>query len=233
MPKKTAENTKQTKKMSKKPAGKDVKKSASKAKKRKDSSVTPATTVATLSMAELQALAHAGTDEAIRTLEAYLDREEDMSRRMLLDMALSECSFFHYQPENEQEDDDLLLRLIIRDRERRNDETVARIEELRDDLERYAVEKKVTERLAKKASGDENGKWELAAIADMITMTEHDIAEAEASLTYEESWIEEAWAMIRTEKYRDMPDRALGFFDEREGDDEEEDEECDCGFCAG
>jgi len=230
MSKKAAKQTRGVKQG--KPASKGVKPASPGSKKREGSGKKDGS----LPMAELQALAHAGTDEALRTLEAYLDREEDMSRRMLLDMALSECSFFRYQPENEQEDEDLLLRLVIRDRERQNDETVARIEKLQDDLERYAVEKKVTERLAKKGvGGDEKGRWELAAIADMMTMTEHDIAEAEASLAYDEAWIDEARAMIRTEKYRDMPDRALGFFDEQEEDDDgedDDDERCDCGFCA-
>ncbi len=226
MLKNPTENSRKTEKTTKR-APKSKRFVASVPKNRKNSGAVSATMVPSLSMAELQALTHAGTDEAIRTLESYLEREEDLNRRMLLDMALSECSFLRYQPENEREEEDLLLRLVISNHIRQSDETVLRLDKLYDELDRYVIEKKVSERLAKKNIGEDSGKWDLMAIEDMIASAKGQIADAEALLDYEEKWIKEAQSMIEMEKYRDMPERALGFF----GGDVDEDDECDCGLC--
>lgn len=187
-----------------------------------------------LSESELQKLAHEGTKEAIEKIEKYIKSEQDYEKRSYAEIALGECEMFYYQPRNRKEEDDFLLSELIRRRENRIDDLTIKIENIKANIEKLMLEKKVHEKVL---SSHKNKKeeWEYNWIQDFITMEENKIAEIKDDLSYDEAWAAEAKKMITTTRYKNIPVRYLEHYGFDINNNFEKDDGCGCdeNCCEG
>jgi len=184
-----------------------------------------------LSELELQKLAHAGTQEAVDRLRGYVESESDSEIRAVAELALEECEFLLYQPMNEKEAEDLLLRAMIDRREREIDELTMEADAIRMRLEKLTLEKKVHDKVLSKHAGKKKD-WTPYWMGEFIGMSEEELKEIDDEIEYDFAWVTEAAKMIATEKYRTMPSFFLRYFD-LDLDDEHSDDDCDCDDCDG
>ena len=66
---------------------------------------------------ELVALAHQGTMESIKKISDFTKTAKNKNLKAMAEIAKDEAEYFYYSPTSEQEEKDLLLAKIIRDRE--------------------------------------------------------------------------------------------------------------------
>ncbi|MEI6650469.1 MAG: hypothetical protein WCL23_03490 [Candidatus Moraniibacteriota bacterium] len=192
----------------------------------------------TLSPVDLQELAHAGTEIAVKKLERYIETEPDQEKRTYAEMALAECEFMLYQPADEREEADLLLRSMIDRRKREIDRLTMDADSIRLRLDKIALEKKVHDKVLSGNVG-KSKEWSSYYSDDFVIMSEIELREIGERMEYVEAWVAEADKMIRTQKYKTMPSAFLRYFD---FDDETSDDEdscckyeggCDCDGSCG
>ena len=94
-----------------------------------------------LTEAELQALAHSASKEAIAKIEKYWKTEKDPEKRAYAEMALEECEFFYYQPNNEKEEKEFRLWFLINDRKKKILKIEMEIGGINSRLDKFALEK--------------------------------------------------------------------------------------------
>ncbi|MEI7749911.1 MAG: hypothetical protein WCJ25_02810 [Candidatus Moraniibacteriota bacterium] len=184
-----------------------------------------------LSLVELQELAHAGTQDAVDLLRKYVETESDSEIRAVALLALEECEFLLYQPMNEKEEEDLLLRAMIDRREREIDDLTMEADSIRMRLEKLALEKKVHDKVLSKHVGKKKD-WAPYWMSEFVGMSEEELKEIDDEIEYDVAWVTEAAKMLTTEKYRTMPSVFLKYFD-LGLDDGYSDGDCDCDDCDG
>lgn len=178
---------------------------------------------------DLQKLAHAGTKEAIEKIEKFIKTVKDPEKKAYAEMALEECEMFYYQPTNEKEEDEFLLLELIRERERRIDDLMMKVEEIKLDLEKSALERKVHEKVLA-THKNKREEWKYNWMEDFVFAEKNDLQKIKDEMAYKQTWIEEAKKMITIARYKNMPARYLEHFDFNFDDKFHEDnnECCDC-----
>lgn len=176
----------------------------------------------------LQALAHAGTKDAINKIEAYMKSEEDPIKKAEAEMALDKCEHSYYSPANQKEEEEFLLCRIIWRKQNYIEGLKSKKGSLEFRLEKFELEKKVHEKvLERHKNRREDWKYN---VMDYYANTEREqLAETNENIAYEEAWVAEAKKMITTARYKPcIPKRHLEHFDFDYGDCGCEDEQCGC-----
>jgi hypothetical protein len=127
-------------------------------------------------------LAHDGSDEAVRVLEAYTPRAH-VRLRGFAECALDEGRFFASVPRNAEEAERMMKKEVLRAWEDRAVEAYGKIEELEPELERLQYEIEIARRLLAKAQDDKaRDTWQTQV--DVLTMfvqqTEERVAKEQA-----------------------------------------------------
>ncbi|MCX6766442.1 MAG: hypothetical protein NT170_01505 [Candidatus Moranbacteria bacterium] len=190
---------------------------------------TSAVSVAEFAPAELQKLAHAGTKEAIGKIEKFIKTVKDPEKNAYAEMALEECEMFYYQPTNEKEEQEFLLCELIRERERRIEDLLMKVEEIKLDLEKSALEGKVHEKVLATHKNKQE-EWKHNWMEDFYFAEKDELQKIKDEMDYKEAWATEAKKMITIPRYKNMPARYLEHFDFNFGDKfrEDGDDCCDC-----
>lgn len=156
-------------------------------------------------MAKLGNLEHAGTKEAVEKLRKLLQEAKTAEERDWARMALDECEYFYYSPNNPQEESDFRLARLLREHDDKFFDWDDKTEAAREELARLMLEKKVHEKVMASKEGKKNKGWEENdenCVAEAVRVR---LAELESRSAYEAAWIGEARGMIKTEKYKFTP----------------------------
>lgn len=180
-----------------------------------------------ITQAELNKLAHEGTKEAIAKIEAYIKSEKDYDKRTYAQMALEECKYFYYQPNNEKEERDFMLCRLINEHKRHIDDLEAQIDKIRSSLDKFVLEQKVHEQvLARHKNKRED--WKYRYMDDFVASDRKQLEEITNDIAYKKAWIDVAEKMIASPRYKGgIPERHLSHFnfnDDSYGDNGS----CDC-----
>lgn len=184
--------------------------------------------------ADLQKLAHAGTKEAIAKLEAYMESENNLDKKAYAEMALEECEFFYYQPQNEKEERDFLLCKIISEYQLRLDKLEMKVNETLAYLEKYELEQDIHKKVLD-SHKNKKEDWEYRHMDDFAVWDRNHLNELEDDMVYKKAFIDAAKKMILTPKYKNgIPERHISHYDFGFGGDEFEDDCCDevCPKCG-
>jgi len=150
-------------------------------------------------------LEHAGTKEAVEKLRKLLQEAKTAEERDYARMALDECEYFYYSPDNPQEESDFRLARLLREHDEKFFDWDDKAEAAREELERLALEKKVHDKVMASKDGKKNKGWQENdedCVAEAVRVR---LAELEAKSAYEAAWITEARGMIKTEKFKFTP----------------------------
>lgn len=180
-----------------------------------------------ITQAELSKLAHEGTKEAIARIEAYIKSEKDYDKRTYAQMALEECEFFYYQPNNEKEERDFTLCRLINEHKRCIDDLEAEAEKIRASLDKYELEQKVHKQVLAR-NKNKRDDWQYRYMDDFVASDKNQLAEITDDIAYKKAWVEAAKKMITSPRYKGgIPERHLSHFDFND-DSYEDDGSCDC-----
>src|SRR3989339_384563 len=83
-------------------------------------------------------LEHAGTKEAVEKLRKLLQEAKTAEERDYARMALEECEYFYYSPDNPQEESDFRLARLLREHDEKFFDWDDKAEAAREELERLA-----------------------------------------------------------------------------------------------
>ncbi len=182
---------------------------------------------------DLGKLAEAGTKEAIEKIEAYLISERDHDKSLMAEMALAECEFNYYQPNNEVEDDEFLLCVIMNIHEKNILDCERELAEIENILEKNKIELAVHKKVIAKHKNKKED-WEFRYSDEDMVDYQALVEDINDDILYEKAWIEAAKSSIKTKKYKDgIPARHLEHYDFNFGDDEWMDDDCNCGCDCG
>jgi len=150
-------------------------------------------------------LERAGTKEAVEKLRQLLQEAKTAEERDWARMALNECEYFYYSPNNPQEEADFRLARLLREHDKKFFDWDEKAEAARETLACLSMEKKVHGKVMAGKEGKKNKGWQendetCAAEAVMVRL-----AEWESRSAYEAAWIAEAREMIKSEKYKFTP----------------------------
>ncbi len=188
----------------------------------------------------LNVLAHEGSLESIEKIEKIMAESDNEELIDYAGYALDEARYLYYAPNNEQEENDLILLKSIVEKEDNLFELDYLGGGFEYELKKLNIEKEVDKEVTAKldaemiSEDDEYEKWLLDQIEQIDT-----------ECVYWEEWIRVAEQTISVEKYREMPrelvkkiyldgeDNLENLESEEEMCDDQEwcdcDEECDCG----
>lgn len=157
-------------------------------------------------ISELIDLAHQGSQQSIEKLSEIIKTAKDEGLKATAKIAKEEAEYFYYSPENNQEEKDLLLMKMIRDRE---DSLIMDLESragaAKFELEKLDIEREVHQELLKVLPEDKQKDWQYNFSEDYYTTVAGRLQEIEADIEYENRWLEMAKKLIKTKKYFDLP----------------------------
>jgi len=156
-------------------------------------------------MDKLGNLEHAGTKEAVEKLRKLLQEAKTAEDRDWVRMALDECEYFYYSPNNEQEESDFLLAKLLKEHDERFFDWDTKADAARSELESLTLARKVHERVMASKEGKKNNVWNDNHDKCIEEMVRSRVKELEDKSAYEAVWIAEARGMIKTEKYQFTP----------------------------
>lgn len=204
----------------------------SKAVNKKAKTVKTVKAAKSLTEAELEKLAMAGTKEAIAKIEKFIASEKDEEKKAFGEMMLEECEFYYYDPRNEKEEEEFYLLSLINKREQRISDLIDEAGAAQLKVDKMMLEKKVHDKVLAK-NKDKKDLWQYNFIGDMVGMDQSVVDQIEDNIAYEEAWVAEARKMITTPRYKTMPAHHIESFDFPTSEDEmfddkfEDDEEYD------
>jgi hypothetical protein len=179
------------------------------------------------------------TKESLQALADYIEREKDEDKRAEAELAYEEAMIFYYSPTNDKQEEELLLaKMIWREEDRLIDLTI-KADAARFALDKLDLDRKVHAEIMKKVSKKRAEEWQYNFSEDYYTTVEDTWARLDDEVAYLTAWIEEARKLIKTEKFRDIPDdffrhchydsEGVDFMDEDECEDEDCADDCECG----
>jgi hypothetical protein len=182
--------------------------------------------------------AHAGTKESMANLEKFIadKKNTDEKLRGHAECALDECQYFYYCPNNPAEEKEFLLAKMIYNEEERLMNLEIQLDAAKYDLEKLDLNREVNHALMKTAEAEKHPDFKYRFSEDyyMTVKNRHD--ELLEDIRYSQLWLEAAAKMIKSEKYKNMPESvAKSIVDDSEGvniwtnDPFEDDDNCDCG----
>jgi hypothetical protein len=196
---------------------------------------------------KLTALAHSGTKDALEKISEFIIKTEDKDLRGFAQCAYDEAEFFYYSPENESQEKELLVAKMLKFHNDKLRKLLNRVDSARYELRELEIEREIDKKIFKSAHRSEKG-WGYEEPSrfseDYCMIVRNKLTEIEADIEYESAWIKEAEKMIKTEKFKNLPD---DFFDHMHFDGEggifwtdemgmdydepkiEHDPLCDCG----
>jgi hypothetical protein len=127
-------------------------------------------------------LAHDGSDEAVRALEAYMPRAH-VRLRGFAECALDEGRYFASVPRNAAEAERMMKQEVLRAWEDRAAEAFGKLEELEPELERLQYELEIARRLLAKAQDEtarETWQTQVDVLIMLVQQTEDQVAEEQA-----------------------------------------------------
>ncbi|NTU99026.1 hypothetical protein HGA64_03410 [Candidatus Falkowbacteria bacterium] len=182
-----------------------------------------------LTEAELDKLVGLGTKEAQNKIKQFIKNEKDPAKRDLAERALTACEARGFEPKNAKEEQDFILCELIATREQEVAKLEAKTEQVRLELEKLALEKKVHDRLMSK-NKDRQEDWGCSCIDDLLEDETGKLDELEGDIEYDKAWIDEAKKMITTARYKGgIPAQYMDQYDF--GFDDDCDDDCCGGRC--
>lgn len=106
----------------------------------------------------------------------------------------------HYTPQNEREEKELLLAKMIKDKEDRLDNLMAKADNAKFEIEKLDIDREVYKKIVAK-----NKNYEYWFSEDYYTTVKNKLAGLEEDIAYETLWIKEAEKLFKTEKYKNIP----------------------------
>lgn len=182
---------------------------------------------------DLQSLANEGTKEAINKLNAFLKTEKDLNKRDYAVMALEECELFYYSPTNEKEEEEFLLCNIILQKEDHIKNLEMEINKVSAKLDRFALERKVHEKLLLK-NKNKRGDWEYCCREEYMSADFERLKDLKDNIIYEKAWVAEAKKTIMTARYKPcIPKHYLDHFDIIDNEEADDLDDYDLGYYRG
>lgn len=153
--------------------------------------------------------AHEGTKEAVEKLERFVDETHDDDARAMAQIALDEARFNYLCANTAQEERDLELAFMIKDKEEQLVRLQEKMEAAQRELVLLEIEKDVHDALIAHANKERKEAWKYNFSEDhrMTMVMRRD--ELQDEVLYTEAWLAQARKLIKTEKYKDLPQGAL------------------------
>lgn len=156
---------------------------------------------------KLMSWAHEGTKESIEKLREFINKERDEDLRGFAEIALSEASDIYYSPDNDLEENDFLLAKMILRRKYYIEGISDRIEAGEFRIKRFKIDKEVHNNLMKKSDIPKDWKYRLSP--DYYSLCIGRLEEFKDDVAYEKAWVEIAKKLIKTDKYKTIPEDVL------------------------
>lgn len=153
--------------------------------------------------------AHEGTKEAVEKLERFIKETHDDDARIMAEIALDEARFNYLSANDAQEEKDLELAFMIVYKEERLYSLQEKIEVAEHELVLLEIERDVHDALIAKANKERKEAWKYNFSEDyrMTVVMRRD--ELQDELFYTDAWLAQARNLIKTEKYKNLPQGAL------------------------
>lgn len=153
--------------------------------------------------------AHEGTKEAVEKLERFVDETHDDDARVMAKIALDEARFNYLCANNTQEERDLELVFIIAEKEEKLCSLQEKVEAAQHELALLEIEKDVHDALIAHANKERKEAWKDNFSEDhrMTIVMRRD--ELQDEVLYTDAWLAQARKLIKTEKYKNLPEEAL------------------------
>jgi len=165
-----------------------------------------ATKISDKKVSELVVLAHQGTQESIKKVSGATKATKNKNLKVMAEIAKGEAEYFYYSPTNEQEEKDLLLAKIIKERE---DCLIMDLEcrsgAAKFALEKLDIEREVHKKLLKSLPKTKQEDWQYCFSEDYYQTVVNRLKEIEEDIDYATNWIETAKKLIKTKKYLSFP----------------------------
>lgn len=154
-------------------------------------------------------LAHEGTKESVEKLERFIDETRDEDARSMAEIALDEARFHYLSPNNAQEERDFDLAFLIVKQEARLSDLQEKIDAVMHELAILEIEKDVHDALIADANKEHQEAWKYNFSEDnrMTVVMRRD--ELQGEVLYINAWLAQARKLIKTEKYKNLPEGAL------------------------
>jgi|SRR3989338_2667270 len=155
---------------------------------------------------ELVALAHQGTMESIKKISDFTKTAKNKNLKAMAEIAKDEAEYFYYSPTSEQEEKDLLLAKIIRDREDHlTMDLKCQAGAAKFELEKLDLAREIHKKLLKSLPKTKQKDWQYYFSEDHYQTIANRLQEIEKDIDYETNWIETAKKIIKTKKYLNLP----------------------------
>ena len=164
--------------------------------------------------------AHSGTEKSMKNLEDFIANEKHDGLVSYAKIALDEAKYFYYCSNNEQEEKDFLLAKMIRQREEKIFDLEMEIDMLKLKLEKLNLDKKVHGQVLKNLDSRHLGKWGIFFSDAPVSLTGNELNKLEDEFAYLEIWVAQARKMIKTERFKQIPNEVIDHI-HLDGDDED------------
>lgn len=175
--------------------------------------------------------AHEGTKESVEKLERFIESTFDDDARIMAEIALDEARFNYLCANNAQEERDLELAFLIVEKEERRVTLQEKIDVAEHELAVLEIERDMHDALIANANKARKEEWKYNFSEDhrLTVVIRRDELKDEA--LYTDAWLAQARKLIKTEKYKNLPQGALdGWHRFSEGISIWDDDVCsDCG----
>lgn len=171
--------------------------------------------------------AHKGSPDSIKNLEKFIANENNKSLKGYAECALDEANFFYYCADTKQEKNDFILAKLIREREEETIKYIVKADQAKYELKKLGIDKNVHVNLLKANNKQDEIEWKYEFCDDTVIMVKQRLAEIEHRIDYLLAWLEQARKMIKSKKYKTIPQEILDHIhDCDEGFSLWEDEDC-------
>ncbi|MCR4313688.1 MAG: hypothetical protein NUV84_00370 [Candidatus Uhrbacteria bacterium] len=153
--------------------------------------------------------AHEGTKEAVEKLERFIESTLDDDARIMAKIALDEARFNYLCANNAQEERDLELAFLIVEKEERRFTLQEKSDAAEHELAVLEIEKDVHDALIANANKVRKEEWKHHFSEDYrmtVVMCRDELLNESL---YLDAWIAQAGKLIKTEKYKNLPQGAF------------------------
>jgi hypothetical protein len=156
---------------------------------------------------KLTTLAHFGTKDSLTKISEFIATTLDEDLRGFARCAYDEAEFFYYSPENDQEEKEFLIAKMIKEKDDNLLKLEMKAEDIRFDLKELEIDREVNKKmLANSKNKAEKEEWKYLFSEDHFICTQNELAAIESDINYEYAWIAEAEKLIKTEKFKNLPE---------------------------
>jgi len=158
---------------------------------------------------QLQKWAHEGTKKSLKKLNNFINKKENKDLRWYAEMARDEAELFYYEPKTGEEEKDFLLAgMALADEENIADLEI-KIEKVKFESKKLGLEREIYDELMKKSSAQEREEWKYRFAEYYVTADNFGLAGLKEDLIYYQKLAKVTRSLIKTEKYSNIPIRAL------------------------